>query len=281
MVDAVMSSDQTLILLNKKIDKALRAYILRTPVPAIRFDMFDKDKLPDVPTMCVFLYDIQEDLELRHGKARQYDATAGTFAPRKVHMRCCYLLTYWDKLDDEKKADNQSMQTMNDALNALLNMSFTDEFPAVLRVVAPSEHLSSLGNFWQSLGDRPRLCLNFNVTIPVQLGLKETAPMVRKVALTEITTMQQDVTALFRLKLMEKVITLAVSDSKTDLNELRGQLSKLQLNNDGLTKSGTPCYKLEGVVDQWCHDAIVQVIADVMQPDIEVVPMLTLAAPTS
>lgn len=264
-----MKSDDTLITLNQQIEVALKNYLPASGGPAVRFDMADKDSLPDVPTVCVFLYDIQEDLELRHGRARQYDARKGEFAPRQVNMRCCYLLTYWEKTPDGKVGpDAQPVKIMNMALNALLNMQFTDDFPAVLRVVAPSEHLSSLGNFWQSLGDKPRLCLNFNVTVPVRLGLKadetqETSPMVRKIILDEQPEVQEPAVQTFRRALLETVIARAATGHPdTDLNALRGQLSKLQLNG-GETNSGA--YKLEGVVDKDCSDIITAVFAGVLK----------------
>jgi hypothetical protein len=36
----------------------------------------------------------------------------------------------------------------------------------------PKENLNSLGNFWQSLGNRPRLSLNYCVTVPISLSDK-------------------------------------------------------------------------------------------------------------
>lgn len=269
MPDVVMKSDDTLITLNRNIETALKKYLPADNGPAVRFDMADKDNLPDTPTICVFLYDIQEDLELRHGRSRQYDASAGAFAPRQVHMRCCYLLTYWEKTADGGKVgpDAQPVQMMNKALNALLNMQFADDFPAVLRVVAPSEHLSSLGNFWQSLGDKPRLCLNFNVTVPVRLGLKaddskETGPMVRNIILDEQPEVPEPAVQTFRRALLEKVIARAATrHPDADLNALRGQLSKLQLNG-GVTNSDP--YKLEGLVDKDCGEMITAVFAGVL-----------------
>jgi len=67
---------------------------------------------------------------------------------------------------------------MNQVLNALLNLESVltassatagEAEPAFTRVIEPSEHLSSLGSFWQSLGDKPRLCLNLAITVPVKL----------------------------------------------------------------------------------------------------------------
>jgi len=291
-----MKSDNTLILLNGKIDAALKLYVPEES--DIRFDMVDKEFKPQKSTYCVFLYDIQEALELRQGKARQFDATTGVYAPRQVHMRCCYLLTLWENSEDANvKFNAPAVVLMNSALNGLLNMQFGDDFPAVLRVVAPSEHLSSLGNFWQSLGDKPRLCLNFNVTIPVQLGLRsdtleEKAPAVRKTELEEITPgssdvsgMPQDsVTALRRL-LLEKVIASAALDVNNDLNALRAQLTKLQFQKivpDQKTPGKkTAGYDLEGVVDELCLKIINSVLPAVIKESGQnvVAPLKVVKAP--
>ncbi|GEM77079.1 Pvc16 family protein [Vibrio sagamiensis] len=37
----------------------------------------------------------------------------------------------------------------------------------------PKEELNSLGNFWQALGDKPRMVLNYSVTLPIELEIAQ------------------------------------------------------------------------------------------------------------
>jgi hypothetical protein len=175
MADSLPSkvSDVRILELNEQIQGALLSYV-DIAEGQIRFDMPDKDHPPDAPTICVFLYDIQEDMKLRHS----LPGITRSAAPRYVAVKCCYLLTYWDPLKETVVGPrSQTMKVMNQMLNALLNLetvllSKTEEGedPSVLtRVIEPSEQLASLGNLWQSFGDKPRLCLNLAVTVPVKL----------------------------------------------------------------------------------------------------------------
>lgn len=171
--------DETLLKLNDEIKVVFARYFKDTSIQ-LRFDIPDKTDPPNDPTLCVFLYDIQEDLELRHGQQRMYDVQRQQFSPGLVHVRCCYLITYWESKnipEGRMGPRSQSMVVMNLVLNALLNLQLSTVVPSFKRVIAPSEHLSSLGNFWQALDNKPRLCLNFAVTVPVQLAPAESGPV--------------------------------------------------------------------------------------------------------
>ncbi|CAQ84323.1 MULTISPECIES: DUF4255 domain-containing protein [Photorhabdus] len=170
-----IKSDETLLILNSKIEDALKAYLPGEDV-VIRFDMFGKNENPDSPTVCVFLYDIQEDLQLRVGEGRQYLPATGNFVPGCVNVRCNYLISYWEPEQSGGqgsptiRSNSQSMKIMNCVLNALINhRSFPGLPRTYTRVLPPNEQLNSLGNFWQSLDNKPRLCLSYMVTIPIQL----------------------------------------------------------------------------------------------------------------
>ncbi|MGY5956522.1 Pvc16 family protein [Kosakonia sp. BK9b] len=169
-----VASDTTLINLNVAIEAALREY-LPSDV-AIRFDLPPKDSTPDVPTVCIFLYDIQEDLQLRVGEGRKFNSTTGVFAPGYVNIRCCYLVTYFEVTQSSSsdsplsQANSQSLIIINNVLNALVNNRSFSTLPGTyLRVIPPSEQLNSLGNFWQAVGNTPRLCLSYMVTVPLKL----------------------------------------------------------------------------------------------------------------
>ncbi|MCU7064903.1 DUF4255 domain-containing protein [Serratia ureilytica] len=250
------TSDLTVITLNQHIESALRRYLPSDWHGTIRFDVIDKENLPSDPTVSVFLYDIQEDLELRHGQPRQYDPVKGAFAHRQVHVRCCYLLTYWEpRTQSPMVADAQPIQVMSQALNALLNMQFPDFPSAFVRVVAPSEHLSSLGNFWQSLGDRPRLSLSFNVTIPIALGLSETTKAAPPILQTHVDPQaagweQEDLALEFKRELVRSVIDKQKGQD-IDWLRLRTQLARLQVTCDyQRAPEGLPMLQVEGELDE-------------------------------
>ncbi|WP_455872270.1 Pvc16 family protein [Serratia proteamaculans] len=161
-------SDNAIIDINRAILSALYDYV--DDSVEIRFDLPDPDSPPSGPTVSVFLYDIFEDLQLRVAESRQYNG--GVLLPGKVNVCCNYLIMYWDKPATEGSPDkipnNQATLVMNQVLNALINNRQLTAIPgAFTRVIPPKEELNSLGSFWQSLGNRPRLVLNYAVTVPV------------------------------------------------------------------------------------------------------------------
>lgn len=161
-------SDAAIINVNSAILNALQEYVDDNVI--IRFDLPDPDSTPLEPTVSVFLYDIHEDLQLRTADSRQY--RGGVLLPGKVNVCCNYLIMYWAKSATESSPDslpdNQATIIMNQVLNALINNRQLSDIPgAYTRVIPPKEGLNSLGNFWQALGNRPRLVLNYLVTVPV------------------------------------------------------------------------------------------------------------------
>jgi hypothetical protein len=139
-------SDTTVITVNRALNEALRAYL--DPGIEIRFDLPDPANPPPDPIVSVFLYNIFEDLELRMGESRTYKAAGTNAAPVGT-------------------PDNQAMQVMNQVLNALINSRQLASIPgAYTRIIPPKDQgLNSLANFWQALGNKPRLLLNYVVTI--------------------------------------------------------------------------------------------------------------------
>lgn len=264
--------DNSLLDLNHAIKLALQEYLPREFQASgrIRFDMIGKDKLPSEPTVSVFLYDIQEDLELRHGQSRHYNPTSHVLSPGQVHVRCCYLLTYWEPADSATEgfdAPSQQMQIINAALNAVLNMQLPELPSAFVRVIAPSEHLSSLGSFWQSMGDRPRLSLNFTVTIPIALGGKVTASdhinpvlsVATKLTAQDASWEQEDWALQFKRALIAEVLS---AYQKSPPNEsywvaVRAQLARLQVSySDG----ASPLMHVTGDVDSEVFARVTQAI---------------------
>lgn len=305
MTAAPLKSDDALITLNTAIKFALEQYLPPELIKpgGIRFDMVDKDNLPDAPTVCVFLYDIQEDLELRHGQPRHYQPDNNRLTPRQVHVRCCYLLTYWEAKGSAGAHDparSQQLQVINAALNAVLNMSLTgltgfpELPPAFVRVIAPSEHLSSLGNFWQSMGDKPRLCLSFNVTIPISLGL-ESEESVRKVQTAELhdTPELRDTPELkaimaswaledralqFKRKMITRVLA-AFSGQPVDWGAVRTTLASLQVSCSNLDE--TLKINVSGSLDASLYEKVTQVIHAMQSSGVDTTNLKSIANPQS
>lgn len=173
-----MSNYQTLVKVNKAMENMLRQHL--NNCVGIRFDLPDVDATPSEATVSVFLYDIHEDLQLRTAESRGFNAGTGRLSPGWVNVKCNYLITYWestkpatDPCNPDSQCDNQAVQVMSQVLAALINNRQLADIPgAYTQVMPPKENLNSLGNFWQSLGNRPRLSLNYCVTVPISLNDK-------------------------------------------------------------------------------------------------------------
>lgn len=245
-------SDERILELNDQIQSALLLYVAINK-DHIRFDMPDKDHPPDAPTICVFLYDIQEDMKLRHS----LPGLARSSAPRFVPVKCCYLLTYWDSLKESVVGPrSQTMKVMNQVLNALLNLETVllstaeegEEASILTRVIEPSEQLAGLGNLWQSFGDKPRLCLNLAVTVPVKLTpATELVPAISHLKLdTQMSAIDGSSTDVliraFNATLIERLAP------KTALE--RAQLGKLQvtISPDAIAGVNEFIVRVEGTV---------------------------------
>lgn len=173
-----MSNYQALVDVNNAMNKMLRAYVNEDV--AIRFDLPDVDATQSDAAISVFLYDIHEDLQLRTAESRGFNAGAGRLSPGWVNVKCNYLITYWesnspamDANNPDSQPDNQAIKVMSQVLAALINNRQLADIPgAYTQVIPPKENLNSLGNFWQSLSNRPRLSLNYCVTVPISLSDK-------------------------------------------------------------------------------------------------------------
>lgn len=174
-----MSEYQTIVNVNKAMETILREYLNKDI--AIRFDLPDVNATQSDAAVSVFLYDIHEDLQLRSAGSRGFDAGSGRLLPGWVNVQCNYLITYWessspstDASNPDSQPDNQAIQVMSQVLAALINNRQLADIPgAYTQVIPPKENLSSLGNFWQSLGNRPRLSLNYCITVPISLSDKK------------------------------------------------------------------------------------------------------------
>lgn len=166
----IINSDLSILDLNKIIYGFLKMYV--DDSVQIRFDLPEISAQPIQPTISVFLHDIHEDLQLNSSESCSYNN--GVLQPAKINISCNYLIMYWDKVAMENSPTvgpvNQSIIVMNQVLNALLNNRQLKEKPgAFTRVITPKNESKSIGNFWSSIDNRPRLLLHYSVTIPITL----------------------------------------------------------------------------------------------------------------
>lgn len=142
-----------------------------------------------LPAIDLFLYDIRENLELRSNEVsfeRQGDGTAKrTIAPARVDFS--YLVTAWpsasvpDPSEDEHRLLGEVMQVLlrhrtipEDVLQGSLA---GQRLPLPVSSLQPGR-LQSLGEFWQALGGKPKVALNYQVTLSVEVAEAETVPLV-------------------------------------------------------------------------------------------------------
>ncbi|MGV7961268.1 DUF4255 domain-containing protein [Photorhabdus tasmaniensis] len=177
-METIIESDHAIIKVNKTLKNILSEYLNKDKDNVdIRFDLPEIDSTPSKPTVSVFLYDIHEDLQLRSAEPRHYNPATSSLLPGWVNINCNYLITYWhsnkpsaDSSGPDSLPDNQAAKVITLILNALINNRQLTGMPrAYTKVVPPQENLNSLGNFWQALGNRPRLSLLYSITVPVKL----------------------------------------------------------------------------------------------------------------
>jgi len=171
---AITTSANAIIEVNQALQVILKKYLPDSDLD-IRFDLPDVNTKPATPTVSIFLYDVHEDLQLRQSEMPRVNVVNSTLRAGWVNLNCNYLITYWETQegsgsDPSSKPDNQAAQIMTLMLRALLNNRELEGIAgAYTRIIPPQENLNSLGNFWQALGNRPRLSLMYSITVPILL----------------------------------------------------------------------------------------------------------------
>lgn len=192
--DPAVPSSRAIIDVNNALKDALARYV-HSGI-GVMFDLPDTDSLPATPTLSVFLYEVHEDLRMRTAQPRVISRDPRTHAvtvhPASVNINCNYLITYWNAQaapeagSPAASAGNDAMTVMNQVVNALINNRQLEALPgAYVRMISPKDELDSLGNFWQSLGNKPRLSLHASVTVPVLLTMRNESRSVPTVTVVE------------------------------------------------------------------------------------------------
>ncbi|WP_323073625.1 DUF4255 domain-containing protein [Mycetohabitans endofungorum] len=259
-MDITRKSDDKILELNERIQEAIELYVPKNLNLTIRFDLPEQGKVND-PTVSVFLYDIQEDLQLRNSESRLYDPSTGKAAPGCVQVRCCYLITYWEKSQNSDSpavlgARSDAMVRMNWVLNALVNHRTLPGLSAYCRVLPPAEHLTSLGAFWQALDNKPRLSLSYMVTVPITLtDLSEPSPSVRE-PISDV----QPKPAIDLYRQAEHLLRDKLSNAVDGMNGDAIELEKVRIRCNPIPGQNMIDVKLSGVVSKDISEKITQIV---------------------
>lgn len=222
----------------------------------IRFDLPDIDSTQSTPTVSVFLYDVHEDLQLRQSEPARLNVTTSTLRAGWVNLSCNYLITYWEAQSagsdgdgPDSSPDSQAVQIITRTLQALLNnRELSGIAGAYSRVIPPQENLSSLGNFWQALGNRPRLSLMYSVTVPILLDNTLPQTLVKTVSSEIVQTANVDLKALNAL-LWQTLCEQMGTGAEQKLARIR-LTSQPQATDDGDAAKLNVSLVLSGLVDK-------------------------------
>jgi hypothetical protein len=129
-----------------------------------------------LPAVDLFLYEVQENRDLRHTEpqvARQADGSV-LHVPAPVRVDCHYLVTAWAKAgvqspeQDEHRLLGEVMRILlrhRDLPAEAMQGSLTSQPMPVRGLVSLASKLQGRGDFWQALGGRPRAAFHYTVTL--------------------------------------------------------------------------------------------------------------------
>jgi hypothetical protein len=165
------------------------AELLRTQLPTdvveqvtISFATPVSGSLPSsvaLPALNLFLYQIEENLDLRSNEAIVQRMQDGTVKKGSIVRRvdCNYLITAWAK-DTVSLPDQDEHRLLGEVVRVLLR--FREIPAAVLRgsmadqPIPPRGSIFQInqqarGDFWRALGDKPKAAFNYVATIAIEI----------------------------------------------------------------------------------------------------------------
>ena len=142
------------------------------------------------PAVNLFLYDIQENKELRSSNWRvtrqNGDRANGNMTalkePPLARVDCSYLITAWPRNAVEVEIEHQLLSSVMQVLMrypklpaSALRGSLRHQAPPVRAKALGNAKLQSLGEFWQAIGGKPKATLSYSVTLamPVHKQVQE------------------------------------------------------------------------------------------------------------
>jgi hypothetical protein len=130
-----------------------------------------------LPALSFFLYDIREDLDLRGSGV--WEVEGGSRQPPPVRVNCSYLITAWPTDTAPNPAEDEH-RMLGELLKVLLRYraipaqylqgELTGQDPPMPTRIMADNQLTSLGEFWQAMGGRPKASLHYGVTLSVDVN---------------------------------------------------------------------------------------------------------------
>lgn len=193
--------------------KALLQYELADIQPnlSISFESPDDDfpsGIVTTPAVDLFLYDIRENLELRHNEryVNHVNSGAATMMAREpVLVECTYLITAWSASIETAARDEQVI--ISDVIRALYrhvsipetlpdkndpegrpvrilqgDLAGSDPLPRAFTI--QTGHMQNPSEFWSAMGGKPKAQCNYQVTFPMDVFSPIPSKPVRNVDLS-------------------------------------------------------------------------------------------------
>ena len=193
--------------------KALLEYELMDIHPdlSISFETPDDDfpsGIVTAPAVDLFLYDIRENLELRHNEryVRRAGPGATTLLTREpVFVECTYLITTWSTATETAAHDEQVI--ISDVVRALYrhvsipeilpdkndpngpsvqilqgDLAGADPLPRAFTI--QTGHMQNPSEFWSAMGGKPKPQCNYQVTFAMDVFAPVRSKMINRVGLS-------------------------------------------------------------------------------------------------
>jgi hypothetical protein len=176
------------------LEDALDSEVDDEPEISISFEAPDNSAARGSISLNLFLYDIQENLELRSnhwslGRSIPDNSASGEIptsfrqkSPARVD--CSYLITA-STIPANAETEHK---LLGEVLKILLRYpQIPSEYlvgdliglePPIRAVTMRPSRLQSLGEFWQATGGRPKAIINYMLTVPVPMEAEESVPLV-------------------------------------------------------------------------------------------------------
>lgn len=135
------------------------------------------------PTLCLYLYNIQENRDLR-GRAWDQRRENGSVATRRppVRLDCSYMVTAWsNEVEDEHRLLTGAARVLfrNPTLPpAMLQGTLADGVPITTEVAQP-ESFKDIVDIWSVLDNDLRPSVRVTVTVPLDVDVEYATPITR------------------------------------------------------------------------------------------------------
>ncbi|MBN2238803.1 MAG: DUF4255 domain-containing protein [Dehalococcoidales bacterium] len=148
-----------------------------------------------LPAINLFLYSGVENLELRNTEWTWERGTSGSGIVKRpqVQIECSYIITAWSS-DSSPNHIMEEHRLLGEAMKALLvgrvypesclYGSLKDKTAKVIRAVALQPDTFNIGPFWQAMGGNPRVAVNYQVTLSVDIYAPEETKEVKSREIT-------------------------------------------------------------------------------------------------